>query len=288
MTRSLPRALAVLTGLMVVWGVSIPATKIALVDFPPLALTAARYLAALPCFLLVARLRPVPRGRDLAALAGLGLLGITAGQLLQSIGVGYTSASVATMLSATSPMFVTGFAVLILGQTVRARHILGMVIAAAGIAVVAWDPAGTAGASLLGNLIVLGSTASIAAYYVLGTRLIERLGALAFGAWTCLFGLLGLLPAAAWELTTRSMHPTWTSVAIILYLGALVTVAGLWIWLTMMRVLPARIVAPTSSMQPIFGIAASAWVLGEPLGLRFAAGALLVLGGIATTVWRGR
>ncbi len=284
---SLFRALAILTALMFVWGLSIPATKIALADFPPLSLTAARYLAAAPCFAVLMRFRPLPPAPDLWAMLGLGLLGIVAGQILQAVGVVHTAASVATMLSATSPMFIAGFAALFLRQPVRPRHFAGMAIALAGVAIVAWDNDPTSGATLLGNLLCLASTAAIAAYYVLATGLIARHGVIAVAGWTCLFGTLFLLPPAAWELTSHSITPTIPSVLIILYLGALVTVAGLYVWLTMLKTVPARIAASTQSLQPIFGIGGSALLLGEPLTLQFTSGATLVLAGIALAVLPG-
>jgi drug/metabolite transporter (DMT)-like permease len=281
--RELLRPLAILTGLMVVWGLSIPATKVALADLPPLTLTAARYLAASLCFLPFMRFRPRPPGRDLWAMAGLGLLGIVAGQILQALGVARTEAAIATMLSATSPMFIAAFAALFLGQKVGPRHFAGMVVAIAGVGLIAWRGGG-AGATLTGNLMVLGSTASIAAYYVLATGLIGRHGVINVAGWSCLFGTPWMLPAAAWELSSRAAHPTLGSLLIVLYLGALVTVAGLWIWLEMLQRVPARVAAPTQSLQPIFGVAGSAWFLGEPIGARFLAGAALVLGGIAVAV----
>ena len=280
----LARPLAILTGLMFIWGLSIPATKVALADFPPLTLTAARYLAAAPCFAVFMRFRPLPPGRDLLVLFGLGLLGIDGGQILQALGVQHTASAVATMLSATSPMFIAGFAALFLGQRVRTRHLGGMAVALAGVATVAWDTDGSAGASLLGNLLVLASTASIAASYVLASGLIGRYGVITVAGWTCLFGTMGLVPAAAWEMTRVPVHPTLTSVLIILYLGALVTAAGLWIWLNMLRSVPARMAASTQSLQPLFGIGGSALLLGEPIGVRFLIGAALVMVGIGLAV----
>ncbi|MCX7384328.1 MAG: DMT family transporter [Alphaproteobacteria bacterium] len=282
--RGLARPLAILTGLMFVWGLSIPATKIALADFPPLALTAARYLAAAPCFAAFMTWRPLPPWRDLLGMAGLGMLGVVGGQILQSIGVLRTSASVATMLSATSPMFLALFAAIFLGQRIGPRHLGGMAVALAGVATIAWDENGTAGATLLGNAIVLSSTASIAAYYVLASKLIARHGVITVAGFTGLFGTLGLLPPAAWELAQHPATPSLTSVLIILYLGALVTVAGLWIWLNMLRTIPARVAAASQFLQPIFGVSGSALILGEPIAPRFLAGTALVLTGIALAI----
>ena len=57
--RSQARPLAALAGLIVVWGVSVPFIKLGLQDFPPLTLTALRYLVAAPCFALFLLRRPI-------------------------------------------------------------------------------------------------------------------------------------------------------------------------------------------------------------------------------------
>ncbi len=269
---------------MLVWGLSIPATKIALVDFPPYTLTALRYVVAVPCFAVFMRFRPLPPWRDLFAMLALGLLGIVGGQILQALGVAWTAASVATMLSATSPMFIALFAAIFLKQQVRARHLAGMAVALAGVATVVWNGDPLAGSSMLGNALVLCSTASIAAYYVLATGLIGRHGVITVGGWSCLFGTVFLVPAAWWEMRDHVVTPHVGSVLIVLYLGALVTVAGLYVWLTMMRLVPARIAAATQSLQPIFGIGGATLLVGEALTARFVIGAALVLVGIAVTV----
>ena len=81
------RSIGALLVLAIVWGGSIPATKLALQDFPPLTLTALRYLAAAPLFVLLLLGRKLPAPRALLAMAGLGALGIGVGQVCQTLGV---------------------------------------------------------------------------------------------------------------------------------------------------------------------------------------------------------
>ena len=82
--------------------------------------------------------------------------------------------------------------------------------------------------------------------------------------------------------------PSLLGIGIVLYLGVLVTVAGMWIWLHMLRVLPARIAAGTQYIQPLVGVAASAALLGEPIGPSFGVGTALVLAGIALSTVPGQ
>jgi drug/metabolite transporter (DMT)-like permease len=67
----------------------------------------------------------------------------------------------------------------------------------------------------------------------------------------------------------------------IVYLAAMVTVAGLFLWLYLLRVVPARVAASVQYLQPVFGIAAAALIFGDRLGVLFGAGVILILAGFA-------
>lgn len=95
-----------LLALCLIWGLSVPLTKLGLQFFPPLLLAALRYLAAAPFFVLLLLWRALPSRRALLMMALLGMIGIDVGQVLQILGVQRTDASVATVISATIPIFV--------------------------------------------------------------------------------------------------------------------------------------------------------------------------------------
>lgn len=61
--------------------------------------------------------------------------------MTQTLGVGATSASAGTIISATIPLFVVVFAALRLRQPVTARQSLGLLIAFAGIDLAVMSPA---------------------------------------------------------------------------------------------------------------------------------------------------
>src|SRR5690242_21583697 len=69
-----------LLALCMIWGLSIPLTKVGLQSFRPLMLTACRYAAAAPFFALFLIGRAVPSRRALLAMAILGFIGIDVGQ----------------------------------------------------------------------------------------------------------------------------------------------------------------------------------------------------------------
>lgn len=274
--------------LCVIWGLSVPLTKLGLRDFPPLLLATLRYLTAAPFFVVLLIGRPLPSRRGLLAMAGLGIIGIDGGQVTQVLGVQGTSASVATVFTATIPIFVVILAGWRLRQKLRPAHGLGLALALLGVAVVAthgeWDAFGTmSAAALRGDALMLVSAVCVALYYVLSAELTQRHSVITVAAWSSLFGVLPLLPVIPWELRYGTIKAGWLGIGVVLYLGVLVTVAGIWIWLNTLRVLPARIAAGTQYLQPLIGVAASAVLLGDPIGRPFGIGTMLVLIGIALT-----
>lgn len=278
-----------LVALVVVWGLSIPLTKLALAETGPLTLTALRYVAAVLCFVSVFAGHRLPPIGALTRMAGLGALGIGVGQVTQALGVQRADASVATVISALIPLLVVVFAVVRLRQRIRPVHVLGLLLAVVGVALVAGGGSGAApGKGLTGEALVLVSAVSIALSYVMLAELTAAHGTAVVSAWSSLAGAVLLLPAAAWELAAMPRWPGAVGVAVVVYLGALVSAGGLWLWLHLLRVLPARIAAAAQYFQPLVGVGASALLFGDVLGVPFAAGTALVLGGVVLTTLPAR
>lgn len=281
------RALAGMLLLAVIWGLSIPVTKLGLQSMSPMLLTTLRFLVAVPLLMVYAVGRhPLPR-RALPRVAGLGVLGIGIGQAAQAFGVDGTSASVGTVISATIPVFIVYFAAMRLKQRVSALQKLGVAAAFIGIALVAAgrDAAASPSASNgAGAAWLLLSAAAIAFYYVWSVELAEEFGTTPVAAWSTLFGFLAILPLGAHEVWRAPVTVTWTAIASVAYLGVLVTVAGLFLWLRLLRTMPARIAAAVQYLQPLVGVAAAAAMFGDHLGSWFIVRALLVLGGLALTM----
>ncbi len=286
--RRLARPVGGLLLLAVIWGGSVPLTKLGLLDFPPLTLTALRYLVAAPFFTLLLLGRPLPPIRALTGAAVLGILGIVVGQVSQTLGVLATSASVATVISAMIPIFVVAFAIVRLHQPIASRQVLSLGIAFVGVGLVATgDPrrimAVLRSSEIAGDALMVLSAVTIALYYVLSVELVDRYSVITVAALTSLAGACGLVPIAAWELHHSIVRLSVRGVAVVLYLAVLVTVVGLWIWLHALRRLPASMVATLQYLQPLVGVAASAGLFGDRLGMWFFVGTGLVLLGVAVS-----
>jgi drug/metabolite transporter (DMT)-like permease len=103
-------------------------------------------------------------------------------------------------------------------------------------------------------------------------------------AWSTLFGFIAMLPFAGWEMRHAPIHITAQVVGVAAYLGVVVTVAGLFLWLHLLRTVPARVAASVQYLQPVMGIAAASAMFGERIGPLFALGVILILIGLALAV----
>jgi O-acetylserine/cysteine efflux transporter len=72
-------------------------------------------------------------------------------------------------------------------------------------------------------------------------------------------------------------------VAAVAYIAFAATTVGWGLWAYLLRAYSAGTVAPFSLLVPVFGLAFSAVLLGEPLGARTVVAAVLVVSGVLLT-----
>ncbi|MBX8826863.1 DMT family transporter [Ochrobactrum sp. SFR4] len=271
--------------LALMWGLSIPATKLGLNSTPPLTLTAMRYAVAVP-FMLVLLIgkKPLP-WKAVPTVAMLGIIGIGLGQVAQTIGVNGTSASVGTILSATIPLFIVIFATYRLQQPITIIQICGVATAFFGIVVVAFENTSSDIATTFsGPVWIQVSAIAVAFYYVWSVELTLKYGTVVVVTWSTFFGLLAMIPLAAWETYHAPFTLTAASLGAAAYLGLIVSVAGLFLWISILKNVPAPVAASIQYLQPVFGIIASAILFGDNIGLQFLIGVSLILAGLAFTM----
>lgn len=283
-----PGAIGALILLAIIWGGSIPATKLALADTRPLTVTALRFLSAAPFCLPLLLGRRVPSFKHLAIMLGLGALFALVGQTLQVLGVALTTASVGTMIGATIPIMFVLVAALRLGQKLGRRHIAGLVCAFLGVSLIAIGNPALLTADMLshglaGDGLMLISAVAVTVFYMGSTEMSLRYPPLNVAAWTSVGAALAAVPVLAEELIAAPFTPSFTGVAVSVYLGALVTVLGSWLWLNALSKVPARVAGALQYLQPLVGVGLSAILFGDRLDIWFAAGAGLVFAGIALT-----
>jgi len=258
--------------------------KAVLSDLPPLALAGLRVTAATPFLVWLAwrRDRVLPARRDLPWLALLGGLGVTANQLFFITGLRYTTATNASILQPSLPVFAVAAAAVLGVERIGRRRLLGIGLSVIG-ALVLVNPLRLASdhRAVLGNGLILLNCLCYALFLVLQRPLLERIPWRTLIAWSFVFGggavLLVSLPTLLRFDWAAVPAGTWWGLA---YIVGIATVfaysANTW---AVRRSSPA-LVAAYSTLQPVVAAALAAAFLGERFGWMEGAGFVLIAGGL--------
>jgi drug/metabolite transporter (DMT)-like permease len=268
------------------FGASVVATRYVVPQTTPVVLAFVRYVVATSCLLVVLGRRafPVMPGRDRVQVALLGVLFFGVFPWSFSASLTHLPAAQVALIVATNPLVTLALSVWRGIEPLRARAVIGQLLAFAGLAV-ALAPTGavTTGVSnpLLGYLEIATTVLCGATYNVWSRPLLARYDALAITAQSMLAGTIALAPLAlAQGLFVRLPMVTPLGWATVLFLGIFGGAVGfgLWIW-ALRHSTPSR-VAVFLALNPITAITLGVVLLGEPAGVRLFVALAMVIAGI--------
>lgn len=272
---------------MVIWGATPIATRLALDDMAPLLVaslrTAIAGLLALP--LLVLGRQGLPAGVESRRLLAVSAVtGFVAFPIVYTIGQQRTSALHGVMILAALPIFTGGYAALVARRRPGRWWLVGCGIAFAGeVILLAARSSGSGDSTLLGDLLVLVAALGVAAGYVAGAMLPPRgFSSRATTFWGVALGALILAPLAAGLLGAGGAPDAdATSWGAVLFLAVLTSIVGYigWYW-ALDRGGISRI-ATLQFLQPLAGFALAVLVLSEAVTVSIVAGGVAIVGGIA-------
>jgi O-acetylserine/cysteine efflux transporter len=187
------------------WGGAVTGTKYALGGFDPITLLSIELMAAtggLWAVLLVRGYRP-PRTWRLPLL--LGLLEPALAYLGDTSGLSRTTAVDGSILSGLEPALVVVLAAFLLGEVVTRPVILAVVLALAGLTVLAG--AGYSHSAGIGDLYVAGGILSASIYTIVAKRFDDGSDTLPLTTWQFSAASILSLPIAIMTWSTGSGHP---------------------------------------------------------------------------------
>jgi len=275
------RDLLELLVLAAIWGGSFLFMRVAAPELGPVALIFLRVGIAALCLAPAAALRRrgAHRGRLLPVVV-VGAINSAVPFCLLAYATLSVTAGFASILNATSPLWGAMVAHLWLRDRLTPARALGLVIGFGGVVFLVWGrisfrPGGT-------GLAVVAALAATLSYGVAASYAKRRLGGvdpLAVAAGSQIAAALLLAPAALFLWPAGPVSPrAWGAVAA---LGVACTAVAYVLYFRLIaHVGPARAISVTFLIPP-FAIAWGAMLLGEPLGARTLAGALVVLAGTA-------
>ena len=270
-------ALAALAAAGLLWGTTVPVTKLALQWLPPGWLTVARFGLAAAVLLAAVGFRV--RGAASPAVLAWGAVGYGGSILVQNAGITRTSVSHAALLIGATPVLVAVIAALRHHSVAPPVAWTGYAVSFAGVGLVA--AGGGGGATMAGDGLVLASLGFSASFIVAQARLLPGRDPVAVTAVQFLAAALTALPVAA---VTEGAPPAAAGAGPVLATAGLVllgTLAPATLFAYGQVRVSAGIAGSFVNLEPLVGAAAGAAVFGDPVGVAQAAGAAAILTGIA-------
>jgi O-acetylserine/cysteine efflux transporter len=274
MNRNRRLVFAALISAGVLWGTTVPLSKVALVWLPPAWLAFTRFGLAAVILMLVSRSRL--RGAASPAILISGALGYGGSVLLQNFGIERTSVTHAALLIGATPVLVAILAAVCGHGVARPAAWAGFFLSLVGVAFIAAGKGG--GASMGGDGLVLLSQLASASFTVSQARLLRGRDPVAVTALQLLAAAVVTLPLAL----LSGLHTGPAVPASVLATSALVvvgTVAPTALFAFAQSRVSADIAGAFLNLEPLVGAAAGTVLFANPLGpVQLAGGAAIVAG----------
>lgn len=276
-----------LAAMVVLWGLSWPATKLLLADIPPLWLGFFRFASSGLCLFtfLAARgkLRLPPRA-DWPIVASVGLLQMLAFTALGLVAMQYTDAGHAVLLAYTTPLWGLLAAWVLFGETPSRRQILALGVGLSGIALIVsplemeWSGEGV----VMGNIFLLLAAIAWSGVILHVKRHRWTSSALALAPWQM---ALASLPMAGLAWGLEGPPPTLvggdgSTLALLAFIGPVATSACFIISSEHGRRISTFAMTNVTLGVPLVGILSSVLLLGSRPSTLFGLGLVLIVAGV--------
>jgi drug/metabolite transporter (DMT)-like permease len=220
-------------------------------------------------------------------LLGLGMIGVGIHSSLSYLGLNYTTATNSVILNSFCPVMIIVLSWQFLDDRLSARQLVGVVVSFVGVLTILSQASfGRLLAFRLnvGDLLVIAAMA-MWSLYTIGLRWRPAgLHLLTFLFVIACVGTTFVLPLYLAELAFgRHMAVTPTNVAALVSIALFPSVLAHIFWARGVQQVGANVAGLFVHLVPVFGVALSLVFLGEELALYHAAGAALILTGIAIT-----
>lgn len=270
------------------WGLNWPIMKYVLREWPPLSTRGMTGVVGSLLLLIIAlaigqSLR-VPR-EQWGRLVVFAAFNVSAWMALMGLALLWLPAGEAAVIAYTMPVLASLLAWPVLGERLTLLRALSLLLGIGGIAaLMGGNGLAASMAKLPGILLALTGAFLFALGTVLGKRYPLKLPIITSAAWQI---MVGCLPVALIGLVVE--HPKVSALSstgwmLMSYLVVVQFCIAYVAWFAALRRLPASVAAIGTLLVPVIGVAASAVMLGEPLGIgQITALAMTVAGvGLAT------
>lgn len=278
-------AIALLLIAMFFWGISFVVIKVGLNEgVPPMTLNAIRFtISAIIIYPLFKTREPATRisKKELPSLLFAGVFGVALYFFFETIGVQYTTASNASLIIASIPIFTMLTEVVVFKKRVSIVPVAGIFLSLIGVYLLITQAAQSSQGNntLIGNLLMLGACLSWVAYVIVTKKVVKQYSGLALTTYQIIFGAVLLCPLALLEM--NSWKPisllAWGS---ILFLAVTCSVISYICYNYALKHISSIIVSTYLNLLPVISVICGVLLLGESISLMQGVGGLIVIASI--------
>ncbi len=287
-------AMACMASAMVIVGSAMVFGKIITQAFPVFLASGIRFAIASALMLPLLKLKEkkiIPFSRkDIFFLVVMAFCGQFVFTVLVLLGLRYTSAIDAGIITSTSPAMMVALSFLFLGERPQLLRWAAVGIVVAGVVCVnlggilgpgADTYAMTGAGRLVGNLMMVGAVAGEAVFLLMRKQISAGVSNLALATWLCVTGMILFLPLAlwqAWDFNFAAVSPgAWWAVA---YFGAVFTVVAYLLWFSGVSRVSGTTAGLFSAVMPVSAVVLSSVFLKETFTAFHGLGICLILSAI--------
>lgn len=246
---------------------SLPATRVAVADFDPVFLTVARATIAglLAAFLLVALGQKRPERDDLVPLVIVSLGVVVGFPLLTALALEHVTAAHSIVFVGLLPLATAIFGVIRGGE--RPRPLFWLFSGLGSALVAGFAAVQGFSASPKGDLLMLTAIIACGLGYAEGAKLSRKLGGWQVICWALVLSLpvMGALALATLPASWNGIgEPAWIGLA---YVSLFSMLIGFVFWYRGLALGGIAGVGQLQLLQPFFGLALAALLLGEPVSM---------------------
>ncbi|MGH3273766.1 MAG: DMT family transporter [Streptosporangiaceae bacterium] len=281
------RAVTALIAAGLLWGSTVPLSKLALQWLQPGWLTAVRFGMAAAILLAVAS-RAQVRAACTPPLLASGAIGYGGSIVLMNTGISQTSVTHAALLIGAAPVLIAVIAALWRHAVARPVAWTGFALSLAGVGLVAGGGGG--GSTAAGDGLVMASLLVSAVFTVAQGRLLHGRDPIAVTAVQFLGAAAAVVPFSAMTegIPAAPAHLGLAVVVVALVLGG--TLLPFTLFAYGQSRVSAEVAGAFINIEPLVGAVAGIVVFADPFGVAQAAGGIAIIGGIALSslpVFRG-
>ncbi|MDV7270723.1 DMT family transporter [Thioclava sp. A2] len=275
------RAIGMGLAFALLWSSAFTSARMIVVDAPPLAALAMRFLISGGLGVMIALAMGQTWRLNRAQWRATIIFGICQNALylgLNFVAMQTVQASLASIIASTMPLMVAGLGWIVFRDRIRPLGVIGLIAGVIGVAIIM-------GARLSDGVDPFGIVLCGVAALALSVATLSVRGASSGGNVLMIVGLQMFVGAACLAVVsglTEELTVNWNPrlIAAFTYTTLAPGLLATWLWFKLVGRIGAIKAATFHFLNPFFGVAIAAMILGEGLGLLDVVGVAVIAGGI--------